>query len=99
MSNIFKQANEIAENNTVPMSTAIEIASCIDMMRSGNVHFRFLKKDGSVREAVGTLQQEVVQPTLQGSGKELPKNLVAFYDTEKEAWRSFDVRRWLGYDE
>ena len=95
---VFEQANEIALNNNLVMSIALEIAQCIDKMRSGDVHFRFLKKDGSVREALGTLKSDVIEPTIKGSGRVTPKNLVAFFDVEKGAWRSFDVNNFLGYD-
>ena len=62
------------------------------------VRFQFTKKDGSLREAVGTLRRDkMVQ--ADGSiwepvGEPRPDvtTLVKFWDCEKSAWRSFNVQ-------
>lgn len=61
------------------------------------VRFRFTKKDGSLREAVGTLVREKM---IQEDGKvwepvgesrpEVP-TLVKYWDLTVQAWRSFNV--------
>lgn len=61
------------------------------------VRFRFVKKDGSMREAVGTLKREKM---VQEDGKlwepvgvERPDvpTLVKYWDLTVQAWRSFNV--------
>lgn len=61
------------------------------------VRFRFTKKDGSMREAVGTLKREKM---VQEDGKlwepvgvERPDvpTLVKYWDLTVQAWRSFNV--------
>lgn len=61
------------------------------------VRFQFKKKDGSLREAVGTLRREkMIQQdgkVWEPVGEERPDapTLVKFWDCEKCAWRSFNV--------
>lgn len=61
------------------------------------VHFRFQKKDGSIRHARGTLNKTLLQsilPAKDDDEEEKPKrkrpdNLVVYFDIESNAWRSF----------
>ena len=61
------------------------------------VRFQFKKKDGSLREAVGTLVREkmiqadgsVWEPV--GEARPEVPTLVKYWDCEKSAWRSFNV--------
>ena len=61
------------------------------------VRFRFTKKDGSMREAVGTLVREkmvqedgtIWEPI--GEGKPDVPTLVKFWDLTVQGWRSFNV--------
>lgn len=61
------------------------------------VRFQFKKKDGSLREAVGTLiREKMVQEdgsVWEPVGVEKPEvpTLVKYWDCEKCAWRSFNV--------
>jgi len=56
------------------------------------VRFTYYKKDGSLREAVGTRNPEVAR---EKHGEEIPApkgtaiNENAYYDLDKHAWRSF----------
>ena len=50
--------------------------------------FYFRKVDGSIREAFGTLAENIVPPT-QGSDRKRNETCQTYYDTEKEAWRCF----------
>lgn len=55
----------------------------------GETHFWFRKDNGEEREAYGTLNfDDIPEDKLpKGTGKTNPF-VVAFYDTQKEAWRS-----------
>lgn len=67
------------------------------MMRGECVRFAYLKKDGSVRIAVGTLQQQAVEANTVGCG--IPKRFMGMFvylDLEKMAWRGFKEERYIG---
>lgn len=67
------------------------------MMRGECVRFAFLKKDGSVRIAVGTLQAQAVKANIEGTG--FPKRfygMFAYLDLEKMEWRGFKEERFIG---
>lgn len=51
------------------------------------VRFTFKKKDGSTRQAAGTLQPSCIEQP-KGTGKACA-SVQTFFDTEKQAWRSF----------
>ena len=57
------------------------------LLRKHVVHFKFKKKDGSLRRAVGTLIPSYL-PALRG-GAPKPEHQMVYYDLEKEHWRSF----------
>lgn len=67
------------------------------MQRGEVVRFAYMKLDGSVRVAVGTLQPQAVQANVKGTG--LPKRLYGMFvylDLEKMAWRGFKEERFIG---
>lgn len=67
------------------------------MMRGECVRFAYMKKDGSVRIAVGTLQPQAVEANTVGTG--LPKRfygMFAYLDLEKMDWRGFKEERFIG---
>lgn len=64
------------------------------------VKFSYLKKDGSVREARGTLNSEVYgkdnEPT--GSVRIIPENQIRYYDLDAQGWRSFLSENLIGFE-
>lgn len=71
---------------------AILIESAKRIMRSGICHFVYTKKDGTLREAWGTLNRELVEKHINGNGVSREcYATTAYFDTEKGGWRSF---RW-----
>ena len=67
------------------------------MMRGEVVRFAYMKLDGSVRVAVGTLQPQAVEANVKGTG--IPKRfygMFAYLDLEKMAWRGFKEERFIG---
>ena len=74
------------------MSKALLIEEAKRQMRNGVCHFIYLKKDGSVREAFGTLDKGVLNATLKGTGTSPETWGCCYYhDTLKGGARSF---RW-----
>lgn len=62
-------------------------------MKKGIVEFIFKKKStGKMRKAHGTLKRDLIPPEAQrkrGRPKKRPEDLVIYYDTDKNAIRSF----------
>ena len=70
-----------------------------DTLTSGICKFTFTKKDGTIREAYGTLNSEVITknnatPNGRGSKKE---GTIPYYDVEANAWRSFKTESFIEF--
>ena len=64
-------------------------------LKNGEVFFKFKKKDGTIREARGTLKADLL-PKVEVIESEEPKkrrvideDVICYYDLDKLAWRSF----------
>ena len=91
---VMNDAKRINEITGRPMSEcenqAQQIAECVKAMKTRIVEFFFLKKDGTIRQAFGTLQDDVILPLIKDATNRKPNNdLVTYYDTEKLQFRSF----------
>ena len=91
MKNVMNTAWTIARQTGETFGTCLKKAWANTKLRSalkaGVVRFTFKKKDGSVREAVGTLRDLDYQArTDRRSGN---PTLQVYYDLEKEAFRCF----------
>jgi hypothetical protein len=65
-----------------------------NLLRAGVFMFHYMKKDGSIREAIGTLQFKHIPVEQQPKGIANRHNIVryvAYYDLRKHEWRSFDI--------
>lgn len=88
--------------NHVDMLTSVSKGIALEtmkkrMMRGECVRFAYMKLDGSVRVAVGTLQPQAVKANVVGTG--IPKKfygMFAYLDLEKMAWRGFKEERFIG---
>lgn len=60
-------------------------------MRKREVKFRYNKKNGELREALGTLNSEIYGEENEpfGNGKSVSENQVRYYDLNSKGWRSF----------
>lgn len=59
-------------------------------LMNGTAEFLFLKKNGEIRHAFGTLLSKPVERNIIGTGT--PRsiyNLQAYFDVEEQLWRSF----------
>ena len=94
-------AKNIVMNSSDTM-TAISKAAELEtmkkrMMRGECVRFAYMKLDGTVRIAVGTLQPQAVKANVTGTG--IPKRfygMFAYLDLEKMNWRGFKENRFIG---
>ena len=57
-------------------------------MASRIVRFYFQKVDGSIREAYGTLKENLI-PATAGSDRKRNDTVQTYFDTEKSEWRCF----------
>ena len=71
-------------------TTAAEIK---DQLHTGVVEFTFIKSDGSIRTAQGTLHEKILNEKLGGksSTKTSSPKVQVFWDLEKDAFRSFTI--------
>ena len=91
----------VVKNNSdmlTATSKAVELETMKKrMMRGECVRFAYMKLDGSVRVAVGTLQSQAVKANTVGTG--VPKRffgMFVYLDLEKMAWRGFKEERFIG---
>ena len=94
-------AKNIVMNNSdmlTSVSKAIELETMKKrMMRGECVRFAYLKLNGEVRIAVGTLQPQAVKANVVGTG--IPKRyygMFAYLDLDKMAWKGFKEERFIG---
>ena len=88
--------------NHVDMLTATSKGLALEtmkkrMMRGEVVRFAYMKLNGEVRTAVGTLQPQAVAANVKGTG--IPKRffgMFAYLDLEKMDWRGFKEERFIG---
>ena len=63
------------------------------LLRHNIVIFKFIKRDGSLRRAKGTLHPSYLPPLRGGSPK--PEHQFVYYDIEKSHWRSFRTFKFI----
>ena len=72
-----------------------------EWLSGGIVKFSFFKKDGSIREAVGTKDLRIIPKEKWPKGADadhMPNySTVTFFDLDKQEWRSFDITRFIGF--
>lgn len=90
--NIMLLAWQFVKKNGYTLSEALKVAwlniKLRAKMQTGIVKFYFQKVDGSLREAFGTLKEELL-PALKGTDRKPNDTLQVYYDTEKGAYRCF----------
>ena len=81
---------------------ADEIMLLQEKMVEQAVKFQFKKKDGTIRDAVGTrnlemmVQEDGNQYEFKTSGKPECPTTLGYWDLEKKAWRSFTLTSFIG---
>ena len=84
---------------------ADEIMLLQEKMMEHAVKFQFKKKDGSIRDAVGTLKRALMiqsDGTIwepKGESKPEPSSIIRFFDVEKGLWRCFTCTEFIGLAE
>ena len=83
---------QMIKKNGYTKSEALKIAwmnlKLKAQMKGRIVKFYFQKVDGSIREAFGTLAENIV-PQTNGTGRKPNDTCQTYFDTEKDEWRCF----------
>lgn len=68
-----------------------------EMLHEGIVEFEFIKKDGSVRQAKGTLVAEYLpEPKADATPRKKNDGVLVYYDLDKKSFRSFVKESFVG---
>ncbi len=97
---VMSYAHHIFESTAVNWSTALKKAWTLyrlaKMMRKGVVKFFYEKVDGSARVAYGTLCNLPAGVTSRRSSAKAPNfATMCYWDTKKQAFRSFKVENFI----
>ena len=84
----IEEAKKVAEMN----------CELYDALGEREVRFKFLKKDGTIREARGTMRQDVIPP-ITGTGRPLGFGLQLFFDLDCMSYRSFKKENLISYEQ
>ena len=89
---IMQQAWQFVKRNGMNMSEALTVAwrniKVRAMMKRRIVKFYFQNVDCSIREAYGTLKENLIPATV-GSNRKRNDTVSTYFDTEKGEWRCF----------
>lgn len=98
LSSVFNLAWQFVKRNGYSLSDALKVAwanvKLKAQMQKGIVRFYFLKVDGSVREAFGTLSSSLIPETSE-SNRKRNDTVQVYFDTERQEWRCYKVANLL----
>ena len=99
MSWVLDLANLLMDEHGFGRSDALTTAHAtwdlLEVMGIGHVEFTYIKDDGSVRKAIGTLCPELIPEDKKSKGDKDPRKVkwprveFSYYDLEKQGWRTF----------
>ena len=70
----------------------------VKKLKAGVARFQFRKADGTLRDAVGTLNSNNFSYESKGSDKVKPASLVTFWDLDKLAFRSMNIDTFVKFN-
>lgn len=89
---IMTLAWQFVKRNGFTMSEALKAAWANIKLRTAMnnriVKFYFQKVDGSIREAYGTLKENLI-PATSGDNRKRNDTVQVYFDTEKQEWRCY----------
>lgn len=90
---VMTLAWQMVKKNGYTMAEALKTAwrniKLRAQMQQRIVKFYFQKVDGSLREAYGTLRENIIPATAGDDNRKKNDTVQVYYDTEKQAWRCF----------
>lgn len=84
MENTNPMEIEMLEKEEMPT-----IKNVIDKLLAGKVNFIYKKKDGSIRQATGTLSPDLIPDVEMLTTKKIVDHCQNYYDLDKGEWRTF----------
>ncbi len=69
----------------------------IEKMLKGKVNFIYKKKDGSIRNAEGTLCPDLIPPVMQSKEKKEYPSTCNYWDFGANDWRAFIKDNFIGF--
>lgn len=92
LSKVMSLAWQFVKRNGYTMSEAMRVA-WLNMklkvaMTQRIVKFYYQKVSGEVREAYGTLKENIM-PATQGTGRKANDTVFTYFDSERQEWRCF----------
>lgn len=101
MREVMTLAWSFVRKNGYTMSEALRCAWANLKLRArltkGIVEFFFKKTDGTIRQAFGTLADNIL-PETKGTGRRPADNVQVYFDTEKSEWRCFKKCNLIKYN-
>ena len=93
LSEIMTMAWQFVKRNGFTMSDALKAAWRNFKLRAAMVaricKFYFLKVDGTIREAYGTLASGMIPETAGNDTRKKNDTVQTYFDTEKQEWRCY----------
>lgn len=77
------------------MRRAWAISKLKKQMLQGIVKFMYIKLNGEVRTAWGTLKQDLLPQSASPSSRKPNETLFCYFDTEKQSFRSFKIANYI----
>ena len=94
LSEIVELAWQMVKRNGYTMREALKVAwaniKLKAKMCTGIVRFYFRKVDGSIREAFGSLKEDLLPPTS-GTGRKASLTVQTYFDSEKQECRCYKI--------
>ncbi|HIX87191.1 MAG TPA: DUF2693 domain-containing protein [Candidatus Parabacteroides intestinigallinarum] len=89
MTDAWKMYRITGESFSESLKRAWMLLKLKAQMRRRTVQFFYQKVNGEIRQAFGTLRDEVINPITKGNGRKPNESLFTYFDTEKGGFRSF----------
>ena len=89
MSNAWRIFRVTGESFSECLRRAWQVYRLAKAMKSQIVQFFYQKTNGEIRQAFGTMKDEVIHDKVKGTGRRKNEDLFTYWDTEKESFRSF----------
>ena len=93
--NVIAKAVQFVNNFNMDINDAVRKGIMLEQLKSRMlngelVKFKYMKVDGTIRSAIGTLQVDVVAANTKANGTyRKPQGTLSYIDLECFAWRSF----------
>ena len=89
MTDAWKMYRITGESFSESLKRAWMLLKLKAQMTQRTVQFFYQKVNGEIRQAFGTLKDEVISSIVKGNGRRPSDNLFTYFDTERNEFRSF----------